>query len=62
MTTRSAATAATDMTIARFLVANSPYLNSLEDIKAVNECSYFDGPDATAEKRNGCLRQGQRKP
>lgn len=43
MTTRSAATAATDMTIARFLVANSPYLNSLDDVKAVNECSYFDG-------------------
>ncbi len=46
MTTRSAATAATDMTIARFLVANSPYLKSLDDIKAVNECSFFNGEDS----------------
>lgn len=50
MTTRSAATAATDMTIARFLVANSPYLGSLDDIKAVNECSFFDG-EGTTENR-----------
>lgn len=50
MTTRSAETAATDMTIARFLVANSPYLSSLDDIKPVNECSFFDGADE-AENR-----------
>jgi len=50
MTTRSALTAATDMTIARFLVANSPYLNGLDDIKAVNECSYFDGLGETVNR------------
>lgn len=43
MTTRSAATAATDMTIAKFLVANSPYLSSIDDMKPINECSDMDG-------------------
>ncbi len=43
MTTRSAETAATDMTIAKFLVANSPYLSSIDDMIAVNECSDADG-------------------
>lgn len=43
MTTRSAATAATDMTIAKFLVANSPYLSSINDMEAINECSDVDG-------------------
>lgn len=43
MTTRSAATAATDMTIAKFLVANSPYLTSIDSLVAINECSDMDG-------------------
>lgn len=43
MTTRSAATAATDMTIAKFLVANSPYLSSINDMEAINECADFAG-------------------
>lgn len=43
MTTRSAATAATDMTISKFLVANSPYLSSIDDMEAINECSDMDG-------------------
>jgi len=43
MTTRSAETAATDMTIAKFLVANSPYLTSINDMEAINECADMDG-------------------
>lgn len=43
MTTRSATTAATDMTIAKFLVANSPFLTSINDMKAINECSDMVG-------------------
>lgn len=33
-----------DTTIAQYLVNNSPYLNSLEDIIAVNECNAADNP------------------
>lgn len=43
MTTRSAETAATDMTIAKFLVANSPYLSGIEAMVKINECSDMDG-------------------
>jgi len=38
-----------DTTIAAYLVQNSPYLNSMDDIIAVNECSAALNPNLTAD-------------
>ena len=38
-----------DTTILMFLVQNSPYLNSVDDIIPVNECTAGDNPELSAD-------------
>lgn len=38
-----------DTTIAQYLVQNSPYLNSLEDLIPVNECAAANNPELSAD-------------
>ena len=40
---------ASDMTIAQYVVANSPFLNSLDDIIALNECAAVNNPQLSTD-------------
>ena len=38
-----------DTTIAKYIVQNSPFINSLEDIIAVNECAAANNPEIATD-------------
>ena len=49
-----------DTTIAQYIVNNSPYINSMEDIIAVNECQASLNPELSEDALFGLLLPYQR--